>query len=412
MAEQVFYNGGLPLKNENERREVPLITPKRIVSSTMIQPEANVSSLFGEVSNLSSSGVPTISSGTMRQLGPIIEAVLAEDDCRNNSPEAKNNGGCNNQPFALKTTSSAVEVAAMNMFDCNPLHAPVALANEYRTIANVYESDESADESTDNENESTVIEALRRLNLKDGETDPIRRDSLMPAVNHPFIVPSTSHFRFHPPNKQAAMANYDRALAPLSGNDDSPSEITPPVIKMATPTSNAPRKKTREECASNVNHALRCLNLSANTEPHPIDDGLSLALVKYIRPSTDQSEMVRYNRTPAQMPNQYEAISSAEMEQSAHCSSLALVRYRRPSVDTSSASVVRYHRPNTPVNNYRPIEYKLTDTNQFELQPNCKEVVSVPRNIATQSSADDLQNVADMGLYENITSPDTFESDE
>lgn len=52
---------------------------QRIVSSTMIFP-SDTSTDFGDVSALSSSGVPTISSGTMRKLAPIIEAISAEDE--------------------------------------------------------------------------------------------------------------------------------------------------------------------------------------------------------------------------------------------------------------------------------------------------------------------------------------------
>lgn len=359
------------MKNEDERQEVSSRIHNQIASSTMIQPAANLSSLFGEVSNLSSSGVPTISSGTMRQLGPIIEAALAEDDGQNQLFEADNNFGCNNQLFAVRNALPTVEAAPMNMFDGYSLHAPVALGNQYRKVTTVYETDESTDESFGNESGSTVIEALRRLNLKDVDIEQVGHGSSMAPVNQPSVAPSSaSNVRLHLQNRRAAMANQDRAFAPVSEIGDSNSEVTPPLIQIATPTSNAPRKKPREESESNVNTALRCLNLFDDTET--LGHGSSLALVKYYRPSTQKSEMVRYQAPTTTAPTANQAVSS-----------LALVRYRRPPVEPPSSSVVRYHPQNPPVNNLRAIEYTVNDL-----------------------------NIADLDLYEDINSPDTFESSE
>lgn len=337
------------MKNEDERKEVLPKIHNQIASSTMIQPAANLSSLFGEVSNLSSLGVPTISSGTMSQLGPIIEAALAEDGGQNQPFEDENNFGCNNQPFAVRRTLPTVEAAPMNMFDGYSLHAPVALGNQYRKVAIVYETDESSDESIGNETESTVIEALRRLNLKDVEIEQVGHGSSMAPIIQPSVAPSSaSNVRIQPLNRRAALPNQDRAFAPVSEIGDSNSEVTPPIIQIATPTSNAPRKKPREESESKVNTPLRCLSLFDDTETLQIGHGSSLALVKYYRHS-----------------------------------SLALVRYRRPPVEPSSSSVVRYHPQNPPVNNLRAIEYTVNNL-----------------------------NIADLGLHEDINSPDTFESSE
>lgn len=72
---------------DEENYAVPLNPPApgprrhRILSSTMLfESSACDISLFDNISLMSSSGVPTISSGTMRVLGPIIELALIEEE--------------------------------------------------------------------------------------------------------------------------------------------------------------------------------------------------------------------------------------------------------------------------------------------------------------------------------------------
>lgn len=103
-AGEIFYKGGLPVKDENieeERREarrqdvataiieidcsdddesaatVAAPIQRRIIFFTMVHQPLNSYSWsnFGDVSELSSSGVPTVSSATMRVLAPIIDAL-------------------------------------------------------------------------------------------------------------------------------------------------------------------------------------------------------------------------------------------------------------------------------------------------------------------------------------------------
>lgn len=63
---------------------VPAFRRHRIMSSTLLSSE-NTSSipLFDDLSVLSSSDAPTISTGTMKLLGPIIEAALFEEEQSN-----------------------------------------------------------------------------------------------------------------------------------------------------------------------------------------------------------------------------------------------------------------------------------------------------------------------------------------
>lgn len=59
----------------------PAMRNRRIASSTMLHENSSSNiSLFDDVSLLASSGIPTMSSGTMKVLGPIIEFALLEDD--------------------------------------------------------------------------------------------------------------------------------------------------------------------------------------------------------------------------------------------------------------------------------------------------------------------------------------------
>lgn len=138
-ASERLFKDGVPVKSEEEEEqrraarhqqaspgssdlmeidEAP--TPKhtkKIVSSTMVN-QNDSSSLFGDVSELSSSGVPSISSGTMRKLAPIIAAIAADGEWpanigHNSEPQQKSpeidslrRRGCIFQEIALSTVST------------------------------------------------------------------------------------------------------------------------------------------------------------------------------------------------------------------------------------------------------------------------------------------------------------------
>lgn len=77
--EQSAFEIGSISENEFKRPEVAVPKKKVIPSSTMCSVFVETQNSFFDDISMVSSSVPTISSGTMRLLAPIIEAALAED---------------------------------------------------------------------------------------------------------------------------------------------------------------------------------------------------------------------------------------------------------------------------------------------------------------------------------------------
>lgn len=245
----------------------------------------------------------------MRQLGLIIEAALAENDYQTDPLGAENNVGRNYQPFAVKSILWKNEAIVKNLFDGYPSYAPVAMGNQYRTNALVSETEESSDESNEDESEFTAIKAFRRLKLK-----------------NVVIEQAVRGFSMAPVNRQGTLSNSD----PTGCDGEARSTVCSSVWncrrkfrgcttdkEKAMQISNAPSEKPRKESESNAKITHRCMNLCESTAAKQIYYGSSLELVKYYRPSTDHSGIVRYQSPgiPTPIANQYRAILSVGKEQ-------------------------------------------------------------------------------------------------
>lgn len=110
-----------------------VLTPKRtkkIVSSTMVN-QNDSSSFFGDVSELSSSGVPTISSGTMRKLAPIMEAIVADGEWARNNGHNNESQQTSPETDSLRRRDGGFREIAVPTFTTNAPYDEITPTDQY-----------------------------------------------------------------------------------------------------------------------------------------------------------------------------------------------------------------------------------------------------------------------------------------